>query len=735
MSTPIGSDVARVDGRLKVTGAARYTADHPVDRPLHGHVVVSAIARGRLRSMDVDAARAAPGVVAVHTPFAPLRLYPAPPGFGENYVPLQDREVRFRGQIIGLVVAETSEQARDAAALVTATYDQASARTSLAAGLPGVPSPGMSPEGPSPNPTVLAPGVRSIDAALRASAVVVDTTLRQEPQSHVPMEPHGTTAVWQHDHLTVYSGSQIPPLYAATVAARVGATPDRVRVISTFVGGGFGARVPAWSEAALAAVAARELGRPVRLTLTREQSMILTGHRPALTQRVRLGADRDGTLTAVSHQSAAEMPAVGGWPLTPATETTGVLYRTRNLAIDQRLVPMDTPATWAMRGPNEAPGAFALETAMDELAVTLGMDPIELRLRNEATTVPATGQTWTSRRLADCYRTGAERFGWAGRNRVPGTQVEGDWLIGTGMASAVYPAHADPGAVRMQLRDTGQVVVSASTPDLGTGTYTMVSIIASDALGVPIDRVVAELGDSSLPLGAPAVGSRAAGILAPAIRSAARALITTLTDLAVRTAGSPFEGRDPAGLAYRQGRIEGGADSASFAQLLEVARRPAVEAMTPPPPAPPDSNLAAHGFGAHFCEVRVHRHTGEPRINRFTSVFDVGRVLSARTARSQLVGGIVFGIGGALLETNPIEENGRFAAGNLGDYLVAVNADIPPIDVTWLDYTDTAFSPAGARGLGELGTVGSAAAVANAVFDATGIRVRDLPVTLDALIR
>jgi xanthine dehydrogenase YagR molybdenum-binding subunit len=301
------------------------------------------------------------------------------------------------------------------------------------------------------------------------------------------------------------------------------------------------------------------------------------------------------------------------------------------------------------------------------------------------------------------------------------------------MATASYPAHASPGAVRMQLRDTGQVVVSASTPDLGTGTYTMVSIVASDALGVPIDRVTAELGDSSLPLGAPAVGSRAAGILAPAIQSAAQAAIAALTELAVRTAGSPFEGRDPAGLTYREGRIEGGADSASFADLLGVARQPAVEVMTPQQ-APHNPHLAAHGFGAHFCEVRVHRFTGEPRVSRFTSVFDVGQVLSARTARGQLVGGIVWGIGGALLETNPLEESGRFAAGNLGDYLVAVNADIPPIDVTWLDYVDTAFSSAGARGLGELGTVGSAAAVGNAVFNATGIRVRDLPITLDKLI-
>ena len=732
MSTPIGSDIGRVDGRLKVTGAARYSADHPLDRVAHAHVVVSAISRGRVRSMNVDDARGAPGVLAVYTPFAAPRLYPVAHIMVENYAVLQDPQVRFRGQVIGVVVAETPEQARDAAALVTAEYDETPARTSLSAGLPGVPVFPLQ-EGAPVNPTVLAPGVASIDAALSASAVVVDAAFTQQPQSHVPIEPQNTTAVWQNDHLTVYSGCHVPPLFALMLATRVGVTPDRVRVISTFVGGGFGSKVPAWSDAALAAVAARELGRPVRLVLTREQSMTLAGHRPLITQRVRLGADRDGTLNALSHDSAAEMSAVGGWPTAPAAQTSGVLYRTRNLAMDQRLVELDTPATRAMRAPDEAPGAFALETAMDELAVALGMDPVELRLRNEPTTVPVTGQAWTSRRMADCYRIGAERFGWADRNPVPGARVEGDWSIGVGMASAVYPAHATPTQVRMRMRDDGNVVVSASTPDLGTGTYTMVSIVASDALGVPIAQITPELGDSSLPLGGAAVGSRGTSMLAPAIQTAAQALITALTDLAVQTTGSPFHGRDPATLTYRQGRIEAGADSASFAELLAMARMPAVE-VTPPTPTPQAESLAANGFGAHFCEVRVNRFTGEIRVNRFTSVFDVGRVISARTARSQLVGGIVFGIGGALLEANPIEEDGRFASGNLADYLVAVNADIPAIDVSWLDYSDTAFSSAGARGLGELGNVGSSAAVGNAVYNATGSRVRDLPITLDTLI-
>ncbi|QYN33922.1 xanthine dehydrogenase family protein molybdopterin-binding subunit [Pseudonocardia sp. DSM 110487] len=741
MTTPLGSDVARVDGRLKVTGAARYSADHSEDhwagRLAYAHVVLSTVARGSVRSMNVDAARGAPGVLAVYTPFEPLRIYSA--SRGETYAPLQDRDVRFRGQVIGLVVAETIEQAREAAALVSAEYDTVPARTTIAAGMPGEPVGGDA-EFPAAAAPLLAPGVASIEDALRASAVTVDTTVTQQPQSHVAMEPHSTTAVWQNDHLTVYSGCQGPANYANTLAERVGVSRENVRVISPFVGGGFGSRVPTWGDGPLAAVAARALGRPVKLTLAREQAIVLTGHRPLIEQRVRLGASRDGVLNAVSHECHSEMPVAGGWNEAPAGETTTVLYRTPNLAIEERLVPMDTPATWAMRAPNEAPGMFALETAMDELAVALGMDPVELRLRNDATTVPGTDRGWTSRRLAECYRVGAERFGWADRNPVPGSRIDGEWLVGHGTATAIYPANRSDVPVRMTLRDDGTAVVSTSTPDIGTGTYTMASIVASDALGIPLDRVVAELGDSALPAGTAAVGSRAAGTLAPMIQDAARTLIGEITALAVRTERSPFHGLDPASLTYREGRVEGNGRSATFAEIIDMADLPHIEVTTEGGAGGPGGGGApegpvAHGFGAHFCEVRVNRFTGEPRVSRFTTVVDVGQVISARTARSQLVGGVVFGIGGALLETNPFEaDTGRFACGNLADYLVAVNADIPSIDVSWIDYADTAFSSAGARGLGELATVGSSAAVGNAVFNATGIRVRDLPITLDKLI-
>ncbi len=728
MSTPLGADVARVDGRLKVTGGARYSADYPVDRLVHGHVVLSTVARGRVRSMSVDAAGRAPGVLAVYTPFNPLRIYPA--SRGENYAPLQDQEVRFRGQVIGLVVAETLEQARDAAALVTTEYDTAPARTSLTAGMPGTPARGTMPA------PVLAPGVGSIEDALRASTVTVDVTVSQQPHSHLALEPHSTTATWQNDHLTVYCGSQAPANYAAALAERVGVNQDVVRVISSYVGGSFGSRVLTWSDGMLAAVAARALGRPVELTLTREQVFVLAGHRPAIQQRVRLGASRDGALTAVNHQCWSEMSAVGGWNETPAQQTTTMLYRTPNLVVDQRLVTLDTPATWAMRAPDELPGMFALETAMDELAVTLGMDPVELRMRNEATVVPGTDQGWTSRRLADCYRTGAERFGWRHRDPVPRSRVDGEWLVGTGMAAAICSAIRSDVAVRLRLRDNGTAVLSTATPDIGTGTYTMTSILVSDALGIPLDRVVAELGDSALPPGSAAFASQATGSLSPMIQDAARALIKNLIELAVRTERSPFHGLDAAQLSYRHGHVEANGRSATFAEIIGLADLPGIEVTTPVAAASTGVGaLAAQCFGAHFCEVRVNRFTGEPRVSRFTSVVDVGRVISARTTRGQLVGGVTFGIGAALLEANPIEEgSGRLAAANLADYLVAVNADIPAIDVSWLDYADTAFSSTGARGLGELGAIGSSAAVGNAVFNATGIRVRDLPITLDKLI-
>ncbi|MBM2619413.1 xanthine dehydrogenase family protein molybdopterin-binding subunit [Actinoplanes sp. LDG1-06] len=725
--SPIGRETARVDGPLKVTGRAPYAADYHPDGLVYGHLILATVGRGTVREMDVSLAEAAPGVLAVYTPFRSIRIINDFAGRGaENYTVLQDTTVRFRGQIIGLVVADTLERARDAAALVTAEYTSTTPRTSLADSGPGT-SPGAE--------QVLAPGVGSIDEALASAPVTITTTVSQHAQHHVAMEPHATTAVWQDDQLTLYCGSQGPQRHASAIAASLGVEPAKVRVIARYTGGGFGSRVPAWNEAKLCAAAARALGRPLKVVLTREQLFTTVGHRSAVRQTVRLGAESDGRLIALSHESDAEMPAVAGWPLMPAEGTSAVLYRTPNIRIDQRLVTLDTPSTWAMRGPGEAPGAFAVETAFDELATRTGIDPVELRLRNYAVREPLGGRRFSSKYLDQCYRVGAMRFGWDRRPRRPRSRTDGDWLIGMGMATAIYQGGRGSSSARVQFRDDGRVTVASGTSDIGTGAWTMLAVAGADALGLPVAAMVPELGDSALPPGgSAAVGSGATASTVPAVQAACRSAVTALIRAAVENPRSPFHGLDPADVRYRQGRVSSGRRSMGFRDLLRAMGVPDVQAVENTEGIDRDGPYAFQSFGAHFCEVRVHRLTGDIRVSRFTSVFDVGTVINARTARSQLIGGIIWGIGGALLESDPIEPDGRYAAANMADYLVPVNADVPAIDVHWLDHPDPQVSEVGARGLGELGNVGSAAAVGNAVFNATGIRVRDLPITLDKLL-
>lgn len=731
MSAPlIGGEISRIDGRAKTTGTARYAADHREPGMVHAVVVQATIGLGRLTAMHTEAAANSPGVLAVYSPFDPLRLYPDPSGRGENYQPLQDRDVRFRGQIIGVVVADSFEHAREAAAMVTADYEQRAPRVSLADAGPGTTISGDDPGQRS----VLAPGVASIEQALRAGAVTVETTVTQPVQSHAAMEPHASVAVWRNDHLTVYTGSQRPASTAASLAGRLGVRPDQVRVVSTHVGGGFGSKAMTWSDVVLAAAAARALNRPVKLVLTRAQVFTIVGHRSTVRQTVRLAARNDGTLTAVSHQSDAEGPAVGGWPMQPAADTSAMLYRTPNLHIDQRLVTLDVPPTWAMRAPHEAPGAFAVETAMDELAAATGVDPVELRLRNYTTTVPGEARIWTSKRLDECYRVGAARFGWAQRPAVPGSRRDGQWLIGMGMASAIYRAGRAANEVRVRFCDNGTIEAATATSDIGTGAATALAIVVADAVGLPLDRIVAHVGDTTLPPGAGAVGSRVTGSMTPVARAAARAAIQKLIDTAATHQRSPLAAAS-APVSYRAGSLHTGGAAVGFAALLDSLGLPGIEASSTGDDAVPDANrFAAHSFGAHFCELRVNTFTGETRINRFTTVADIGRVINATAARSQVVGGVIFGIGHALLESNPIETTGRMACANLGDYLVPVNADVPFIDATFLDGDDPDFSDVGARGVGELGTVGAAAAIGNAVFNATGIRIRDLPIHPEKLL-
>jgi xanthine dehydrogenase YagR molybdenum-binding subunit len=727
MTSPIGQPVSRVDGRLKVTGAATYAADNHPDNLAYGYLLTGTVARGTVTAMDTAAALAAPGVLAVYTPFNPLKLFAYTQNQNdENRPPLQDAQVRYHGQVVGLVVAETFEQARDAAALVTVTYDAQQPNASFAAGVPHATSGG--------SPTdVLAPGVASIDDALAASPVTVSATYTTPPLHHAAMEPHATVAAWAGDFLTIHTVTQGVLLVVSRLATTLGIDAAKIHVVNPYVGGGFGNKWGNWAQVPLTAAAARALGRPVKTVLTREQTFTVVGHRPASSQTVTLGATADGTLTAIKHEGVSEKSTAAFF-----TENTGGIslttYACPNIHVSRAVVALDTPVTTIMRAPSEATGSFALECAVDELAATLGVDPLDLRVRNLATTAPTNGLPYSSKHLDECYRLGAQRFGWSRRNPTPGAVRDGDWLVGMGTATASFNASRAQASIKVRLGADGTATVSGTGADLGTGQTTVFAILAADRLGIPVDRVRPEIGDSTLPHAANAGGSSSTATNGPAVQAAAEAVKTALVTVAVQTEGSPFHGMDPATVRYDSGALVAGDLAVPFGALLTGLDVPGVEA-TATSPKNTDTTHAFRSFGAHFCEVRVNRFTGEPRVSRMTCVIDAGTIVNAKAARSQIVGALLMGLGQALLEDGRIEpDTGRIATADLASYLVPVNADSPVFDVRFLDHPDPFISPLGARGIGELGIVGAAGAVANAVFNATGRRVRDLPITLDKLL-
>ena len=729
--------ISRIDGRIKVTGAARYSADYPVGDLANGYLLLSTIGRGTIRALDTAAAQHSPGVLAVYTHANPLPLFGgAESGVGYNWLPLQDDQVRHHGQIVGLVVAETFEQARDAAALVRVDYAAVPPRASLRDGIPGA----TLPDDVNGEPALLdllADGVASIDEALGASDVLVTGTFTQPIEYHSAMEPHAAIAVWRDGYLTLYSGAQAPQLAAGTIAATIGVDPSRVHLLSPHVGGGFGNKILTWGHPLLAAVAAKALGRPVRIVLTREQTFGVTGHRSAMSQTVSLGAGRAGHLVAIKHDAYAGMSGGGdGFLYEAAPHTTSrYFYASPNIHLGQRLVTLDVPPQTPMRAPGQEAGSFALETAMDELAVRLGLDPVELRLRNYATTYPGRGVPWSGKHLDECYRVGAEAFGWSRRAPVPRAVVEGDWLVGTGMATAAYPASRYRTTGKVRLQPDGTAAVSTATSDLGTGMWTVLAMVGADALGIPVDRVRPALGDSALPGNPGAFASAGTASSAPAVQAAARSATRALLELAVTHERSPFHGMSQDQVRYERGDVVGPGRRIPFGTLLGIVNLAGIDATETTALGPERERFAFTSFGAHFCEVAVNRWTGESRVRRVTTVIDAGAIVNEKTARSQIIGGVIFGIGQALFESADLEpDTGRIANANLADYVLPVSTDVPPIDVRFLSHPDTVFNPLGARGIGELGTVGIAAAIGNAVHHATGRRVRDLPITLDKLI-
>ena len=721
----------RLDGALKVTGRAKYGTDHNFPGMLHGYVVVSTIASGEIVAVDSTAAKAMPGVVEVYSPFDPLDLRTAhTPIFGETWVPLQSKEVTYHGQPIAFVLAETFEQARDAAMLVDVSYLRRPALTSLEEGLATAEEAPPGPDGSPSTVTVLAPGVESFEDAVAASPVVVEATYRTATQGHAALEPHSAVAVWDEtEGLTVYSGNQMSNLQAMELASALNLDESAVHAVIPFVGGAFGGKARTSTPAFLAAAAAKVHGRPVKVALSREQVFTATATRAATIQTMTLGAERDGTLIALRHDSVCSTPIDRSFVEPTSYATSREWYATQNLALSQKMVPLNIPPTTFMRAPGEAPGSFALESAIDELAVALNMDPIELRLRNNSTAPPVhTDLLWSAKYLDECYHLGAARFGWA--DRSPTGHTDGDWLVGMGTATAMFPAIRFPATVEVVLRDDDTAVVSTSGADPGTGLLTVLSLVGAETLDIDPARVTPRLGDSAYPAGGLSGGSSATASTSSAIMIAAAQVIDDLVALAAAP-GAPLAGQE---VSYADGRLFAGGRSMTFGELLREVGRSSISATGSSAPGEERTKHSFSSFGAQFVEVRVHRLTREARVSRMLGVFDAGRIMNPTTARSQILGGMIWGVASALHEGLEIEESGRLANGDLASYLLPVNADIPDVDVQFVEYPDTLHNPIGAKGIGEISMVGMAAAVANAIHNATGIRVRHIPILIEDLL-
>lgn len=688
----IGAPLARRDGHAKVTGTAPYAYEQRVSDPVYVHPVQATIARGRVTAVDTAAAGRLAGVRDVLTVFDAPTL--ADDSDGELAI-LQNDQVHFRGQIIGGVVAESAEIAREAAASVRVEYDERAHDAELTPDHPGL----YTPESVNPDyESDTEDG--DVDAALAAAEFTVDETYTTPAEHNNPMEPHSCIAQWSvldgNPTVTMYDSTQGVHVVRKTLAPIFGVEPERFRVIAPHVGGGFGSKGAPHAHDVLALLAAQRAGgRPVKLALTRQQMFSLVGYRTPTIQRIRLGADSRGRLTALSHDVVEQTSAVKEFAEQTAV-TSRKMYATPNRRTSHRLAALDVPVPFWMRAPGECPGTFAAEVAMDELAVRCGIDPIELRIRNEPGVDPETGKPWSGRHLVECLRTGAERFGWSQRDPEPGTRQCGDWLTGTGVAASTYPGMAMPGnAARVSCPAPGRYAVHIGAADIGTGTWTTLWQIAADALGCDPAAVDLQIGDTDLPPASVAGGS--SGL--------------TSWGSAIAAAVEQFR------------HDHGDAPSVGATTTAEAPENPDADKVT------------VQSFGAQFVEAHVHRDTGEIRVPRMLGVFSVGRAINARTLRSQLIGGMTMGLSMALHEESIRDPRfGHVVTQDLATYHISAHADVADIDAIWLDEVEEHLNPMGSRGAGEIGIVGAAAAVVNAVYHATGVRVRDLPATLDKVL-
>ncbi|GAB2870985.1 xanthine dehydrogenase family protein molybdopterin-binding subunit [Hymenobacter ruber] len=759
----VGQPLSRVDGRAKVTGAAKYSAEYnQLPGLVHAVLKTSDVARGRITGFDVSAARQVPGVLAIlthenipklaKTPNNPQDQQAMGPGAHMGFLPLTSDQVHYAAQPVAIVVADTLERAQHAAALLRVQVAPETPVASFRDPRAEVfkPKEGRAAQLPKPR--------GNAQAAFAGAPIQLTATYEHAINHHNPMEPGATTAHWEApDRLTLYDATQGIVWTQQALSVMLGLSADQVRVVNKFLGGGFGCKGSVWPHTVLAAQAARAVGRPVKLVLTRPQQFTGMGHREDQDQTLRLGATSEGKLLALLHEKTS---TTSPWDAYAETNSkiVDLLYACPAFEASAKLAKANVMTSTFMRAPGEAPGSFAIESLMDDLAYRVGVDPLQIRLLNYADRDPSTGKPWSSKSLKECYARGAELFGWAKRNPKNGQMRQGKLLVGYGMASGTYPVHSGQGNARVRLYADGHAVVQAAATDLGTGTYTVITQTAADALGLAPENIRFELGDSQLPSTIVSGGSMAAGTVSSSVYLAAQDVWQKLTKVAVMDKKSPLFGAKPADVEATGGRLQLKANPAKGEGFAEVMKRAmmtdlegsatgrygagyesAQAALNAKPDAAGGKDDAGghsmHSFGAHFCEVHVDPELGTVRVKRWVSVIGGGRILNPKTARSQIMGGAIMGIGAALMEGTVRDQNlARYTNASLADYHVCVNADIPEMTVEFIDEKDPYINAMGVKGIGEISIVGTSAAVANAIYHATGRRLRSLPITPDKML-
>ncbi|UXC18784.1 xanthine dehydrogenase family protein molybdopterin-binding subunit [Comamonas squillarum] len=728
MARYLGKETTRVDGVAKVTGKAKYAAEFQVPHVAYGFVVLSTVAKGRITAIDTRAAEQAAGVVRVFTHLNAGRLGKAPAADAAPQWawPLQSDQVFFNGQPIALVVAESYEQARYAARLVQASYQSEPPTTALETVLDQAkPSSDNTPPRGDPS------------KALQAAAVQVNAEYHIPINHHNPIEPHAAIAFWEGDKLTVFDKTQNVYGVQKHLAEGLGVPAENIRVVSPFVGGAFGSSLKPNYYPSLTAMAARELKRPVKLVLTRTQMFTGHGYRPQTIQKVRLGADANGKLQAIIQEAFHNTSSFEVF----SDNTTGFLkqvYACENLDMPLKVAATDLATPTWMRAPGAVSGMFALESAMDELAYALKMDPMELRLVNYAEVDPVSGKPFSSKALRECYRLGAEKFGWKNRKPEPRSMRDGKLLVGWGMASSVWGAMQMPASAKITFRQDGTATVSSATSDIGPGTYTVMSMIAAEFLGLKLDQVTFELGDTRQPQAPAQGGSWTTSSVGSAVRGAALTITAKLLDLANRDASSPLRGASADDVEMLDGRLRLKSDAARGVEIADVMRSTGTSEITEvykSTPSPERDKYASLAHGAQFVEVKVDPDLGTVKVTRVIEITACGKILNPLASHSQEIGGVVWGIGMALEEATEVDHRtGRLMTANLQHYHVPVNADIHAIETVFVEEDDTIVNPLGVKGMGELGMVGIPAAIANAVYHATGKRIRSLPITPEKLL-